>query len=252
MFIAGVDLAAQAKGTALAVIDWSANSGRVVDLRLGVDDGRILDAANKVEKLGIDCALGWPIEFIEFLNNQHSPNPNESNPLFDGGIESRRRLAYRETDRQVREITGRWPLSVSTDRLGMTAIRCAGLLSKLQASGIPVDRSGGAKVVEVYPGASLRLWGFDTAGYRNSAEIRARLIADIHSVAGWFDLGDFQSLMIESCDALDAVIAALAASSAHLGAYVRPQPNQLTQATAEGWVALPTGPLQELLTRFEA
>jgi predicted nuclease with RNAse H fold len=245
VLIAGVDLAAEPKGTALAVIDWSANGAKLVDLRLGVTDAEIVAAAQNVEKLGIDCALGWPVQFVEFLNRINLPEG--SGESFSGDLELRRSLAYRETDRHVREATGRWPLSVSTDRLGMTAIRCAGLLSQLAESGVPVDRSGAGKVVEIYPGASLRFWGLRAPGYRASAELRAGMIVDLLELAPYLDLGDAEALMIESCDAFDAVIAALAARSAFLGHYEKPSPAQLQQAQTEGWVALPNQPLSSLI-----
>lgn len=54
----------------------------------------------------------------------------------------RRELRYRATDYRVRQITGRWPLSVSTDRIGVAAMRCASLLDSLAAQGAPVDRCG--------------------------------------------------------------------------------------------------------------
>lgn len=238
MLIAGLDLAAEPKGTALAIIEWQPNQARLVSLALGVTDESIIEATASVAKLGIDCALGWPVEFIDFLNNQLST---------DGGIESRRRLAYRETDRHVREATGRWPLSVSTDRLGMTAIRCAGLLSKIAATGVTIERSGSGKVVEVYPGASLGLWGFNRAGYRSDHSIRRRLLDELKTQAPWLALGEFESLMIESCDAFDSVIAALAARVAYLGHYEGPSESQLSQASREGWVALPNKPLSEML-----
>lgn len=262
MLIAGLDLAAEPKGTALALIDWSPGRAELVSLTLGIDDDAIVSAVANCEKLGIDCALGWPIAFVDFLR-QHS-NIDAPQHDFDGGIESRRQLAYRETDRHVREVTGRWPLSVSTDRLGMTAIRCAGLLSKLSvASGAPgrhpnlnsdpsqpnhpIDRSGSGRVVEIYPGASLRLWGFDTAGYRNSPDVRARLLADIQAKAAWLLLENFDELMVSSCDAFDAVIAALAARSAYLGHYQGPNRDQLKHAQIEGWVALPNTDLATLI-----
>jgi predicted nuclease with RNAse H fold len=238
MLIAGLDMAAEPKGTALAIIDWLPGKAELVTLELGVNDEMVIEQTSEAVKLGIDCALGWPLEFIQFLNNQSQTN---------GSIESRRRLAYRETDRHVREITGRWPLSVSTDRLGMTAIRCAGLLSKLAATGTAIDRTGAGKIVEIYPGASLGLWGFDRAGYRSDADIRARLIAELENQAPWLNLGAFKPLMIESCDAFDSVIAALAARAAHLGQYEGPKSEQLRQASLEGWVALPNAPIAELV-----
>lgn len=245
MITVGIDLAAEAKGTALAGIEWSQGAANLTSLQLGVTDEALVQAAHAVDKVGIDCALGWPVEFIEFLNRQ-SQMGSHIDPI-DGSIDARRRLAYRETDRRVREITGRWPLSVSTDRLGLTAIRCAGLLSSMQASGISIDRSGSGKVVEIYPGASLRLWGFETKGYRASADIRRELLVHLKGLAPWFSFVPHIDLMVESCDAFDAVIAALATRAAALNQYEKPSAQLLEQAKIEGWIALPNQPLEALL-----
>jgi predicted nuclease with RNAse H fold len=247
VLISGVDLAAEPKGTVVATIDWSSDRAELVDLQLGVDDQQIMDACANSIKVGIDCALGWPVDFIEFLNRHSDLSAIEAAPAFDGGSDLRRNLAHRETDRHVREVTGRWPLSVSTDRLGMTAIRCAGLLSKWQAAGTPIDRTGAGKIVEIYPGASLRLWGFDTAGYRSSETIRATLLAEIKGQAPWLSLAAHEPLMLASCDAFDAVIAALAARSAHLGRFNGPKESQRERAKIEGWVALPQGRVRDLI-----
>ena len=245
MLIAGVDLAAQPKGTALAVIDWGSESAELVTLFTNATDELILTESKSAVKIGMDCAFGWPTEFVDFLN-RHS-NASSSTQVFDGGIETRRRLAYRETDRVVRQQTGRWPLSVSTDRLGMTALRCAGLLSRLAAAGRDVDRSGTGTIVEVYPGAALRYWGFETKGYRVSAEVRAQLVAKLAATIPWLELGVHSELMIKSCDAFDAVFAALVARCAYLGGYEKPTGEQLNLAKIEGWIALPNLPLAHLL-----
>lgn len=148
----------------------------------------------------------------------------------------------------MRSTTGRWPLSVSTDRLGLTAMRCAGLLAQLGARGIPVDRAGAGLVVEIYPAASLRLWGLVTTNYRTDARRRAELIADLLAAVPWFDIGPHSPLMHSSTDAFDAVIAALATRAAAQGAYARPEEGMLARARREGWVALPTGALDSLVT----
>ena len=244
MLIAGLDLAAESKGTALAVLDWSQNRVGLEHLQLGVTDGAVIEIAPALTKLGIDCALGWPADFAEFIKTFASPSL--SGQTFDGGIDWRRQLAYRATDREVHRITGRWPLSVSTDRLAMTALRCAGLLTRLQAAGEQVDRSGRGKVVEIYPAASMRLWGLAIAGYRKSPEIRRQLLGQICAAAAWLVLGDSEPLMIESCDAFDAVVAALAAGSAALGQSTAAPASSLEMAKIEGWVALPQTTLAEL------
>ena len=244
MLTAGVDLAAEPKGTALALVEWTSDIATVVDLQLGVADEPIVEMAFQVDKLGIDCALGWPNEFVNFVSQQSDPTLSQHN--FDGGMAWRRSLAYRETDRHVREVTGRWPLSVSTDRLGLTAMRCAGLLSRLSASGVEIDRSGSGLVTEVYPGASLRLWGFNTSGYRTSQDLRATLLNSLTAQATWLELGEYEELMISSCDAFDAVIASLAARASALGRTLPPNEDQVSTARVEGWVALPVGLLSTL------
>jgi hypothetical protein len=236
-------LSAEPKGTALAIVDWSEKSAKLLQLNVGVDDDFIVANVREAEKLGIDCPLGWPIEFVDFVQ-RHSSGDNTE---VSGDMDSRRRLAYRETDRAVREVTGRWPLSVSTDRLGLTAMRCAGLLSKLQTDGVTIDRSGAGRVVEIYPGASLRLWGFDTSGYRTSSDLRAKLLEAIKLSAPWFEPGNFAELMIESCDAFDSVIANFAARSTQAGLSTHPRKEVANQARTEGWIALPQTSLSELL-----
>lgn len=244
MLTAGVDLAAEPKGTALAIIEWKKTQATLVDLQLGVKDETIVEAAGVVDKLGIDCALGWPIEFVEFLNN-HANLKETSFP--DGGMDWRRRTSFRESDRHVREVTGKWPLSVSTDRLGLTAMRCAGLQGRLQQSGIEIDRSGSGKVVEIYPGASLRLWGFDTAGYRANEDARAELLTSLERAVPWLNLDSYRDLMISSTDAFDAVIASLATRAAAIGLYSKPPEEHLDIAKIEGWIALPSNPISDLL-----
>ncbi len=244
MLIAGLDLAAEPKGTALAVLDWEANRVSLVSLKLNVADQEIIDVTANAQKLGIDCALGWPTDFVDFLKLYSADSI--AGLGFTGDIDWRRKLAHRETDREVHRVTGKWPLSVSTDRLGMTALRCAGLLSKLQQSGVQVDRSGSGKVVEIYPAASMRIWGLQIAGYRNSESIRTELIWQLKQSASWLDLNGFETLMVESCDCFDAVIAALAAGSAAMGKSSVAPESKMEQARIEGWVALPLTPLKDL------
>lgn len=244
MRTAGVDLAAESRGTALAVIEWAARGACLEQLTLDVDDAQITRAAPGVAMIGIDCALGWPDEFVGFLV-EHADLRGAHVP--DGGMAWRRTLAYRETDRHVREKTGRWPLSVSTDRIGLTAMRCAGLLGRLAAEGLVVDRSGqtGA-VVEVYPGATLRLWGWEVRGYRRDPEVRRGLVQRMQREAPWLDLGRHVELMVDSTDCFDAVVAALATRAAALGRYDPPPADHQARAGREGWIVLPSCSLADL------
>jgi predicted nuclease with RNAse H fold len=234
---AGVDLAAEPTGTALAVIDWAAPVARVVSLEVGVPDARIVQAATGATSTGIDCAFGWPDEFVAFVQAHARGERIAPDP---GGMVWRRRLAYRATDRHTRDITGRWPLSVSTDRLGLTAMHCAALLDRWGEEFGVVDRSGGGRVVEVYPGASLRLWGVDTRGYKTGSDARAAIVDGFFvAEAPWLDLSPVRSLMVADDDAFDAVVAAVAARAHALGLCLGPPAELHDQARREGWIALP-------------
>jgi predicted nuclease with RNAse H fold len=247
MITAGIDLAAEPKGTALALIQWNNTQAKLQGLFLGVDDAEIVKLTKGANKIGIDCAFGWPVEFFEFLTQ--NMNPNQKPKGIDGAMDWRRTLSYRETDREVRKLTGRWPLSVSTDRLGLTAMRNAGLLARFQEAGVNVDRYGEGEVCEVYPGATLRLWGFETSGYRTEIETRGKLLEQLKAEAPWLDLSSFEDQMLISTDCFDAVIAALAARAVALGAYSKPSKDQLAKAKVEGWICLPSEGLLALVAK---
>ncbi|SIR92330.1 DUF429 domain-containing protein [Microbacterium sp. RURRCA19A] len=241
----GVDLAAGVPGTALAEIVWSGGGARLARLEVGVDDVTIVASLGDDGWLGLDCPLGWPDAFVDFVRAHHVAGEPELGPV-DGGADWRRGLVYRRTDVVVRERIGRWPLSVSTDRLGVTALRGAGLLRRLAVGGFPVDRAGEGRLFEVYPGGALRIWGFDTAKYRVDATRRAVLLAALQRRAPWFDAGPFAEVAVASADAFDAMIAALATRAAALGRVSRPTAEDLEIARREGWVALPDGEFEEL------
>lgn len=241
----GVDLAAGVPGTALAEISWSTAGARLERLEGGIDDAEIVASVGVDGWLGIDCPLGWPDAFVDFVQAHHigaSPRRGE----VDGGGEWRRPLIYRRTDFVVRERIGRWPLSVSTDRLGVTALRGAGLLRRLGEVGVPVDRAAEGRLFEVYPGGALRIWGFDTTKYRVDATRRRALLDELCARAPWFDIGPFATIATASGDAFDAVIAALSTRAGALGLFARPGPEDLEVARREGWVVLPDGDLGAL------
>ncbi len=115
----------------------------------------ILEVIGQAGKTGIDCPLGWPDAFVDFVaahRSGHVPLPS------DGlGPGWRRPLIMRRTDAVVREKLRLVPLSVSADRIAHVALRCAVLLAKLGVAGRPVDPTGAGAVVEVYPAAYF--WG---------------------------------------------------------------------------------------------
>lgn len=244
MLTAGVDLAAEPAKTAVSVIRWDGGDARLESLQLGAGDSAIASIAERVDLIGIDCAFGWPDEFVEFVRRHaegHRVDLSE-----DVGLPWRRRLAYRETDREVQRITGRAPLSVATDRLGLTAMRCAALLDAIADRIGMVDRSGQGRVVEVYPAAALRLWRLDATGYKKEQLARERLLGDLQHVAPWLDLDDYSEMMITSDDAFDAVVAALVTRARAVDRVHLIPDEHRNRARREGWIALPLGPIGDL------
>lgn len=245
MLTIGVDLAAEPARTALAAVEWHDGGARVRSLALGASDTDIVETSRGAVSVGIDCAFGWPVEFAAFVM---AHTRREVAPRELAGRDWRRRMAYRETDRVAREVTGRWPLSVSTDRLGMTAMRCAELLDAFAASGEDVDRSGRGRLAEVYPAAALRLWGIETTGYKTRPEAVALAVGSLRRAVPWLEVpAEALALMARSNDAFDAVVAALNARAHALGLTL-PVPEAVqSTAEAEGWIALPIGPVSGLV-----
>jgi len=246
MITVGVDLAAEPKSTAIALIDWAAESAVVSELVVGADDSRIIRAVSGAKKVGIDCPLGWPAPFVAFISSHHDGHV----VIPDGvsGRDWRHKLAYRTTDDAVRQITGLVPLSVAADRIGHTAMRCAGLLAQLALEGQAVDRRGGGVVVEVYPSASLKQWGLPHRGYKGAANQSnlAVLVDALLAATRWLSLGEYESVCRRSDDAIDAVVAGMTARAALMGQVTAPSEEQADVAAIEGWIALPTSELQEL------
>lgn len=223
----GVDLASAAERTAIARIEWTPGRAQVVDVQVGVDDAAIL--AIQADAIGIDAPFGWPLAFQAVLNDLQ--------PVPAWTTEWRDRLRYRETDRVVRALCGRWPLSVSTDLIGVPALRCHGLLNQL---GIQ-DRSGAQGVWEVYPAGALTRWGLPARGYKKKdAAPRTAIITALQMRAPWLDWNGFDELATQSHDALDAIVAAINTRAAALGLIAQPTAAQRAAAVVEGWVAVPT------------
>ncbi|MFG1834105.1 DUF429 domain-containing protein [Micromonospora chersina] len=246
MLTAGIDLAAEDTNTAVAWVRWTATGAVLEELIIGAGDDELLRAASAADKAGIDCPLGWPEPFVEFVIAHYRGELAAPTDLI--GRDWRRRLAWRRTDVVTHELTGRLSLSVAADRIAHTAMRCAALLARLAEGGQPVDRSGGGTVVEVYPAASLRQWGLPHRGYKgrqNSGALNG-LVDQLTTTAPWLQLGGFEPVCRGSDHAVDAVVAALTARAAAIGQATRPAEADLAAATTEGWIALPTAPLASL------
>lgn len=248
MLTLGVDLAAATKKTAAAVVEWNNGTARLAHLALGVDDDEIVRLFGAADLAGIDCPVGWPDAFLPFIAGHLAGDPH---PVLDhDGIEGRRLLAYRDTDRFVTARTGLIPLSVSADRLAHPAMRCAVIQAKITVDHGPQARDGSGRLAEVYPAASLKSWGLLARGYkgRGGAETQrlGELLRGLRQAAPWLDLAGYEEQLAGSDDMFDAVIASLSARAVALGATIRPDAAHARAARTEGWIHLPTGGLSAL------
>ncbi len=124
-------------------------------------------------------------------------------------------LRYRVTD--LRVAARRRPLSVSSDLIGVTAMRCVSILDRLGAT---VDRSGlSGPAIEIYPAAALNRWGLTSTGYKGRArsEVRKRLVADLcEGLAGTCEVDEAAAGLCEaSDDALDSLVAVAGGPGPH-------------------------------------
>lgn len=95
--------------------------------------------------------------------------------------------------------------------------------------------------------------GLAYRGYKGRGQdVRhADLVTALCRAAPWLELGAFDRLCRRSHDAFDSVIAALNARAVAIGRAAEPDDEQRTVARIEGWIALPTGPLSDLLDGAE-
>jgi predicted nuclease with RNAse H fold len=236
---AGLDLASQDNRTAMAEIRWGAGGAVIASVRLGVGNDAIVEAAERVAMVGVDCPLGWPTPFVDLLI---AARANEVPPDAAQDNAAKQALVFRRTDVVVHELTGRWPLSVAADRIAYPAMRCAGLLARLREAGHPVRRSGIASLVaEVYPAAALRRWHRSTAGYKTDQTRRESLVASLVAGTPWLDWSLFEAACATDHDVLDAVVCALVAGAVVLGRTALPGAHEASLADEEGWIHLPDG-----------
>ena len=222
----GVDLAAQPKGTAACEINWETGD---VWVRNGADDADLIRAARDTLGSGglvaIDAPFGWPVEFVQAIS-RHAAHERF-------GSAATPELRLRRTDRRV---SGRLPLSVSSDRIAIVAFRAARLLDELG----PLRRDGSDRVIEVYPAAALRRWGLERPGYKKDAGARGWISSAIEAALPALGIAAVRVSFGASDDALDALIAALVGRAKSLD-LVDPIPaDDVDVALVEGWIWLPT------------
>lgn len=244
----GVDLSATPSRTALVVAEWSSDGVVIQAPTVGLSDAELVARLADIEWSAFDAPFGWPQEMVNSVHRYMTSGNWES--------EDREAFRFRRTDRFIRDTvfaeTGKklWPLSVSSDRLALTARRMAQLRELLsQGSGVRFDRSGADRVVEVYPSAALVMWGIDPSGYKRSGnslrhdgECKARgvLLSALEGLLPQLSWAQgSRDACVENDDVLDAVFGAIIARVASLGLTLQPQGDDLDRARVEGWIHLP-------------
>lgn len=262
----GIDLAAQAAKTAVCVLRWDGGAPVVLMLARGTDSestplddkwistrvGGLREDFGEIMKVGIDDPFGWPVPFLDAMA-AYRTGPNWPWPI----EQSTEQIRLRETDRVVRRRSGRWPLSVTSDRIAIPAMRCAGLLTAIAGhiGADEVKRDGSGLCCEVYPDPALRAWVAGTAavlgkasykGKENSAT-RMKLLGALQEQLPLDDPDGLLGQIAAEDDYLDALICALVARAAERGrTYLPESPIEIERAETEGWIHLPRDPLGSL------
>lgn len=234
----GIDLAAQARRTGLAVLHEDGERCMLAQVVVGAEDRALIDAVGGATKTGVDVPLGWPRRFVQLLAAHAAlelPAPEST------GDDWRRDLAMRATDRVVHRRTGLTPLSVATDRIAHPALRWAGIEARLRDRGLDVARDGSGALCEVYPAAALQLWGLTHRGYKGVKNDgpRAALVDTLGARLPSLEWNGHRALCASEDDALDAVLAALMAREVDHGRADPPDAEHLELARQEGWIWLP-------------
>jgi hypothetical protein len=265
----GIDLAAQARDTAVCLLAWpraalpellmlgrgKSAEGFAFDNEwlAGTASERRREHPGEVTKVGIDDPFGWPVPFLDALA-AHRDGPVW--PPTEKG--STAPFRHRETDRatQARNPSGRWPLSVSSDRIAVPAMRCAAILAEVagRRGKRAVARDGSGLCCEVYPDPALRIWTEDSeaslgkASYKRTENSGARvaLLAAIRAELPIADPHGLLAMVEREDDYLDALLCALVARAVELGLAHAPTPAQNKLARIEGWIHLPSAALGEL------
>lgn len=247
----GVDLASQSKQTAVCMVDWRHRPATIRELAIGLEDAAIIDLVDAFEpaKIAIDAPFGWPRPFVAAVSRHAAGKPWEGQAV--------RSLRLRATDLHVIAEAGQQPLSVSADRIAVTAFRCAGLLTALAKADRKIDRAGHGLVVEAYPAAALRQWRIDARSYKGGKpEHRLRRLAILGELteraSPYLALDERQrALLVASDHLVDALICSLIARAALLGLLLGIPSEFREQAAVEGWIALPRPDSLQSLGRAE-
>lgn len=262
----GIDLAAQPENTAACILRWEGSAPALVSLVRGIADDQTAlhtkwlsttaygirgDFGGPITKVGIDAPFGWPEPFLDAVAEYRD------GPRWPTGLDNPLdRCRLRETDRAVHRRTGKWPLSVSAERIAMPAMRCAALLTDIaeHITEAAVSRDGSGLCCEVYPDPALRHWvqgtDGDPGGSYKGPKNAARRLRALEALLDQLPISNPERLLSQvgaDDDYLDALICALVARAVEVGRTVKPEtPAERAAVGVEGWIHVPVGGLTDL------
>jgi predicted RNase H-like nuclease len=229
----GIDLASADARTGAVVISWADGDGGKIDhIAQPASDSQIAALAVDADAIAIDAPLGWPIGFANAIASHRSGRSWPDTPDAE--------LRLRLTDRRLGD-EHIWPLSVSTDRIGIVAFRAARLLPRLGRGPSPA-RDGSDGIFEVYPAAALVRWAQRAKAYKRrdpGHEVGRRAILDWVALTFGIDPGDHRESLVASSDLLDALICAILAHEGTEGRLEGPPEADRAIAREEGWIYVP-------------
>jgi predicted nuclease with RNAse H fold len=197
----GIDLASMPKDTAACLVRWERGHAVAEAPRLGCTDADLDESIRAANVIGIDAPFGWPDAFRAAVADWTAT-------AWTADAELRTRLRLRLTDRRVQSQLGLIPLSVSTDRIALPAMRAMALLRRHGVS----DRAGDGRFFEVYPAGSLKVWVLPHRSYKGLLPAvcagRATTLQQLRSALPWLEV---PAVRAATDHGLDALIAALTA-----------------------------------------
>lgn len=235
MKIIGIDCATQPNKTGLALGEWDGESCTVLEVQKGSQTHLPVDVVrgwldDQQTLLALDAPLGWPRAMGERLAEHQAGQllGETSNHFFS-----------RNTDRFVREKTGKRPLEVGAALIARTAHASLAFLEDLRCrSGRPIPLAWDPNVeevraIEVYPAATLISHGIPHEGYKGykGLIVHQEILRELENS---MVLPDECSHVEGNDDLLDAVICILAAVDFLEGNVHFPENPELAQK--EGWI----------------
>jgi hypothetical protein len=259
----GIDLATEAKRTGVVIVTVNGATAVASMPADGfvADDRGLVEVVDRTTVVGLDSPLGWPDDFVSAVtaHRQSARWPTFEHRSTDKMRES---LRHRKTDLFVRSLDlGATPLSVSSDLIGVVAMRGAWLQSAwAQKWGRLEPRDGSGRLVETYPAAALRAWGLlARRGVRykgggvgelrdGQRSERSRIMSEIEEQTNsWLRVPDaLRDEAVASDHTLDALVCALVALATRAKVTHSTPEESREAALREGWIHVPSDALSSL------